>query len=83
MGSVLYFAGENPTDIQMRWLGLTQEMRMESATADVHFMLGAMTRRLARLRGPVYNFKGLLPAIHREVNLGRRAGPQPSPAARR
>jgi RecA-family ATPase len=25
-GSVLYFAGENPTDVQMRWLGLCKEM---------------------------------------------------------
>ncbi len=41
-GPVLYFAGENPTDIQMRWLGLTQEMKMDPATADVHFIPGAM-----------------------------------------
>jgi hypothetical protein len=41
-GTVLYFAGENPVDIQMRWLGLTQEMCINPATADVHFIPGAM-----------------------------------------
>lgn len=41
-GTVLYLAGENPTDIQMRWLGLTKEMGIDPATADVHFLSGAM-----------------------------------------
>jgi hypothetical protein len=41
-GSVIYFAGENPTDIQMRWLGLTQEMAIDPATADVHFIEGVV-----------------------------------------
>jgi AAA domain len=39
-GQVIYFAFENPTDIQMRWLGLTQEMRIDPAKADVHFVSG-------------------------------------------
>ncbi|OSJ36761.1 hypothetical protein BSZ19_02640 [Bradyrhizobium japonicum] len=39
-GTVLYFAGENPTDIQMRWLGLTKEMRLDPKTLDVHFTYG-------------------------------------------
>jgi hypothetical protein len=37
---VLYFAGENPTDVQMRWLGLKREMRL-TGPVDVHFMSGA------------------------------------------
>lgn len=41
-GTVLYFAGENPTDIQMRWLGLTRELDIDPATADIHFIPGAM-----------------------------------------
>jgi hypothetical protein len=41
-GPVLYFAGENPTDIQMRWLGLTQEMRIDPASVDVHFIEGVV-----------------------------------------
>jgi RecA-family ATPase len=35
-GTVLYFAGENTSDIQARWLALTQEMRLDPATADIH-----------------------------------------------
>jgi hypothetical protein len=41
-GSVLYFAGENPTDIQMRWLGLTQELKLDPRATDVHFVAGAV-----------------------------------------
>lgn len=39
-GAVLYFAGENPTDITMRWLGLTKEMGIDPKTIDVHFTYG-------------------------------------------
>lgn len=41
-GPVLYLAGENPTDVQMRWLGLTQQMGIDPATADVHFIDGVV-----------------------------------------
>lgn len=63
-GSVLYFAGENPTDIQMRWLGLTQEMQIDPATADVHFVPGAMplSQVADRITAEV-NRKGLQPAL--------------------
>jgi hypothetical protein len=39
-GQVLYFAGENPTDITMRWIGLTREMGIDPKTVDVHFTYG-------------------------------------------
>lgn len=63
-GTVLYFAGENPTDIQMRWLGLTQEMKMDPATADVHFIPGAvpLSTVAARITAEVVA-KGLQPAL--------------------
>ena len=41
-GSVLYLAGENPTDVQMRWLGLTQEMSLDPEQMDVHFIPGVV-----------------------------------------
>jgi hypothetical protein len=41
-GTVLYFAGENPSDVQARWLGLTRSMGIEPTTAPVHFVVGAM-----------------------------------------
>jgi hypothetical protein len=41
-GEVIYLAGENPTDIQMRWLGLTQEMKIDPATVPVYFLPGVI-----------------------------------------
>jgi len=41
-GTVIYLAGENPTDVQMRWLGLTQELKMDPLNADVHFIPGVL-----------------------------------------
>jgi len=41
-GQVLYLAGENPTDVQMRWLGLTREMGIEPNSVDVHFLPGVL-----------------------------------------
>jgi hypothetical protein len=41
-GSVLYFAGENPTDVQMRWLGLCKEMNLDPVTLDIHVVEGSM-----------------------------------------
>jgi Bifunctional DNA primase/polymerase, N-terminal/AAA domain len=38
-GQVLYFAGENPTDVQMRWIGLKREMDI-IGPVDVHFQQG-------------------------------------------
>lgn len=63
-GTVLYFAGENPTDIQMRWLGLTREMKLDPATADVHFIPGAMplSQVAVRISEEVVR-KGLQPAL--------------------
>jgi hypothetical protein len=42
-GDVIYLAGENPTDIQMRWLGLTQEMRIDAQTVPVYFLPGVIS----------------------------------------
>jgi hypothetical protein len=63
-GTVLYFAGENPTDIQMRWLGITRELNLDPATADVHFVPGAMplSQVASRIAEEVMR-KGLRPAL--------------------
>jgi hypothetical protein len=63
-GSVLYFAGENPTDIQMRWLGITRELNIDPVTADVHFIPGAMplSQVASRITKEVTR-KGLRPAL--------------------
>lgn len=41
-GTVLYFAGENPTDVQMRWLGLCSAMGLDPEKLDVHFVTGTV-----------------------------------------
>lgn len=39
-GRVLYFAGENPDDVGMRWIGAAHHMGFDPATIDVHFVPG-------------------------------------------
>ena len=39
-GRVLYFAGENPDDVRMRWIALSQQMDFDVDTIDVHFIAG-------------------------------------------
>jgi AAA domain len=40
-GRVIYLAGENPVDVQMRWIALAQQMDFDPETIDVHFRPGA------------------------------------------
>ena len=37
-GTVLYFAGENPDDIRMRWIAMAQHLNFDADTIDVHFI---------------------------------------------
>ncbi len=39
-GRVLYFAGENPDDVRMRWIAIAQQMNFDIETIDVHFVPG-------------------------------------------
>lgn len=39
-GRVLYFAGENPDDVGMRWIGAAHHMGFDPSTIDVHFVPG-------------------------------------------
>ena len=39
-GWVLYLAGENPDDIRMRWIAMSQQMEFDHDTIDVHFVPG-------------------------------------------
>jgi hypothetical protein len=39
-GRVLYFAGENPDDVRMRWIALSERMGFDPETIDVHFLEG-------------------------------------------
>jgi AAA domain-containing protein/bifunctional DNA primase/polymerase-like protein len=41
-GSVIYLAGENPTDVDMRWHGLCHELGLDPDALDIHIIAGAM-----------------------------------------
>jgi AAA domain len=53
-GRVLYLVGENPDDVRMRWLVLSETMAFDPKTIDVHFLPG--TAKLSEL-GPVIRSK--------------------------
>ncbi len=54
-GRVLYFAGENPDDVRMRWIGLCHEIGLEPDDLDVHFVAG------------VFSIAGFTERIERDV----------------
>jgi hypothetical protein len=39
-GRVLYLAGENPVDVQQRWIAMSQQMDFDADAIDVHFIPG-------------------------------------------
>jgi hypothetical protein len=54
-GRVLYFAGENPDDIRMRWLASAKTLGFDPDTIDVHFLPGTprLSKAVARIRAEV------------------------------
>ena len=38
--TVIYFAGENPVDVRMRWIAMAQQMDFDVDTINVHFIPG-------------------------------------------
>jgi hypothetical protein len=51
-GRVLYFAGENYVDIQMRWIAMAQQMDFDVETIPVHFRRGRfkLSNKMDQLR---------------------------------
>jgi AAA domain len=47
-GRVLYLAGENPLDVQMRWIAMAQQFDFDPADAEVYFIPGAFHISAAR-----------------------------------
>lgn len=39
-GRVVYFAGENPDDVRMRWIAMAHHLKFDPTTVDVHFIAG-------------------------------------------
>jgi hypothetical protein len=55
-GRVIYFAGENPADVQARWIALAQQMDFDVDAIDVYFIPGT------------FRISELAPRIAREVS---------------
>jgi hypothetical protein len=61
-GRVLYFAGENPDDVRMRWIVLSEKMGFDPKTIDVHFLPGTAIKLSeigARIREKVRSLGGV------------------------
>jgi len=60
-GRVLYFAGENPDDVRMRWIALSERMGFDPKTIDVHFLEGTfkVSELVARLKQEVADLGGV------------------------
>ncbi|OSJ16846.1 hypothetical protein BST63_10530 [Bradyrhizobium canariense] len=60
-GRVLYFAGENPDDVRMRWIALSERMGFDSKTIDVHFLEGTfkVSDLIARIKQEVADLGGV------------------------
>jgi hypothetical protein len=57
-GRVVYFAGENPDDVRMRWIAMAQQMDFNIDAIDVYFVPGVF--RISQLEERVRNeMKGL------------------------
>ena len=50
-GRVLYFAGENPDDVRMRWMVMADSIGFDPAQIDVHFLPGVL--KLSEIAGRV------------------------------
>jgi hypothetical protein len=63
-GQVLYFCGENPEDVQDRWVGLCEDMGLEPDKTDVHFVSGAvhLSKVAVRIVAEIVE-KGLAPDL--------------------
>jgi hypothetical protein len=60
-GRVLYFAGENYVDIQMRWIAMAQQMDFDVETIPVHFRRGRfkLSKKMDQLRVEVDQLGGV------------------------
>lgn len=60
-GRVLYFAGENPDDVRMRWTVLSERMGFDPKTIDVHFLPGTckLSEMVPRIRREVERLGGV------------------------
>lgn len=60
-GRVFYFAGENPDDVAMRWIGLCAALGYDPDSLDVHFVRGVfdLVEFLDHIRGEAARLGGV------------------------
>lgn len=60
-GRVLYFVGENPDDVRMRWIALSQQMNFDIDSIAVYFIPGAfrISELLKRIQSEVEALGGV------------------------
>jgi hypothetical protein len=60
-GRALYLAGENPDDIKMRWILMSEEMGFDLEKIDVHFIEGStvLSENIRRIRDEVDRIGGV------------------------
>ncbi|WP_066715939.1 MULTISPECIES: AAA family ATPase [Hyphomicrobiales] len=59
-GRVVYFAGENPDDVRMRWLAMAHHQGFDANDTDVHFIAGTFSipGAIARISADVERLGG-------------------------
>lgn len=60
-GRVVYFAGENPDDVRMRWIAMAHHMDFDANTVDVHFIPGTfnVSEMFERIKTDVTSLGGV------------------------
>jgi hypothetical protein len=61
-GRVLYFAGENPDDLRMRWLAMSEQMGFDVDVIDVYFIPGSfkISEMMARIEAEAKMLGGII-----------------------
>ena len=60
-GRVVYFVGENPDDVRMRWIALSEKMGFDPKAIDVHFRPGTckLSELVPKIRQEVQSIGGV------------------------
>jgi hypothetical protein len=60
-GRVVYFAGENPDDVRMRWIAMAHHLDFDPDAVNVHFIAGtfSVAEMFERIKGDVEKIGGV------------------------
>lgn len=54
LGKVLYFAGENPDDVRVRWIKLCEEINLDPCTPFMHWLPGVPPLKNVEIKKRIY-----------------------------